>query len=123
MALCEILDVNCIIWELRQQYAEVIFRYQRPGQSQTVHLLYAARRHYEYTDILKVNLFLFFHNNLAILFTCIFFRNSFLQLLLHMPDNEGHLESRNELLAKMEGRLESRNALLEKMYKWVGKRV
>ena len=46
-----------------------------------------------------------------------------LQLLLHTPDNEGHLESRNELLAKMEGRLESRNALLEKMYKWVGKRV
>ena len=67
MALCEILDINCIIWELHQQYAEVLFRFQRPGQNQTLHLHYSARRHYEYTDIPKVDLFLFFHNNLAIL--------------------------------------------------------
>ena len=54
----------------------------------TVHLHYASRRHYEYTDIPKVNLFLFFRNNLAILFTCVFFSNSVLHLLLHMPTEE-----------------------------------
>ena len=68
MALCELLNVNCVVWELRQQYAEVIFQFQRPGQNQSVHLHYTSRRHYEYTDIPKVNLFQFLKNDLAILF-------------------------------------------------------
>ena len=56
MALCRILNVNCFIWEVRQQYAEVIFRHQvqDPLRAQTVHLRYASRRHYESTDIPKV---------------------------------------------------------------------
>jgi hypothetical protein len=72
MALCELLNVNCVVWELRQQYAEVIFQFQRPGRNQSIHLHYASRRHYEYTDIPKVNLFQFFKKHLAIFFTYIF---------------------------------------------------
>ena len=57
MALSEILRVNCCVWEIRQGYAEVIFRYLLtnpiPGTS-TVHLHYASRRHYEFTDVGKV---------------------------------------------------------------------
>ena len=72
MALCELLNVNCVVWELRQQYAEVIFQFQRPGRTPSVHLHYASRRHYENTDIPKVNLFQFFKKHLTILFTYIF---------------------------------------------------
>ena len=56
MALCRILNVNCFIWEVRQQYAEVIFRHQIQDslRVRTVHLRYASRRHYESTDIPKV---------------------------------------------------------------------
>jgi hypothetical protein len=57
IALSEILRVNCCVWEVRQGYAEVIFRHlltsQVPG-THTVHLHYASRRHYEFTDISKV---------------------------------------------------------------------
>ena len=58
MALCRILNVNCVIWEIQQQYAEVIFRHQvqNPLSTRTVHLRYASRRHYESTDIPKVYL-------------------------------------------------------------------
>ena len=88
MALCELLNVNCVVWELRQQYAEVIFQFQRPGQNQSVHLHYASRRHNEYTYIPKVNLFQFLKNDLAILFAYLFFRTSFLLLLLLIPTEE-----------------------------------
>lgn len=59
IALSEILRVNCCVWEVRQGYAEVIFRHlltsQIPGTN-TVHLHYASRRHYEFTDIGKVKI-------------------------------------------------------------------
>jgi hypothetical protein len=57
IALSEILRVNSCVWEIRHGYAEVIFRHLLtnpiPGTS-TVHLHYASRRHYEFTDIRKV---------------------------------------------------------------------
>ena len=53
-ALCEVLRVNCCVWEVRQGHAQVLFRYiltnSIPGTI-TVHLHYASRLHYEYTDI------------------------------------------------------------------------
>ena len=59
IALSEILRVNCCVWEVRQGYAEVIFHHllisQAPGTN-TVHLHYASRRHYEFTDISKVKI-------------------------------------------------------------------
>jgi hypothetical protein len=57
IALSEILRVNSCVWEIRHGYAEVIFHHlftnPIPGTS-TVHLHYASRRHYEFTDIGKV---------------------------------------------------------------------
>jgi hypothetical protein len=57
IALSEILRVNSCVWKIRHGYAEVIFRHLLtnpiPGTS-TVHLHYASRRHYEFTDIGKV---------------------------------------------------------------------
>ena len=58
IALSEILRVNCCVWEIRQGYAEVIFRHLLTNPilgTSTVHLNYASRRHYEFTDVGKVN--------------------------------------------------------------------
>ncbi len=53
IALSEILCVNSCVWEIQHGYAELIFRHLLtnpiPGTS-TVHLHYASRRHYEFTD-------------------------------------------------------------------------
>ena len=57
MALSEILHVNSVVWEVHQGYAQAVFRHlpQQPVPvTNTVHLHYASRRHYEYTDIPKV---------------------------------------------------------------------
>jgi hypothetical protein len=57
IALSEILRVNSCVWEIRHGHVEVIFRHLLtnpiPGTS-TVHLHYASRLHYEFTDIPKV---------------------------------------------------------------------
>ena len=57
MTLSDMLGVNCIVWEVKQGYAQAIFRHLHPhsvAATRTVHLHYASRRHYEYTDIPKV---------------------------------------------------------------------
>ena len=57
MALSDMLGVNCIVWEIKQGYAQSIFRHLHPRpitETRTVHLHYASQRHYEYTNIPKV---------------------------------------------------------------------
>ena len=57
MALSEILLVNSVVWEVKQGYAQAVFRHLLPhpvAGTRTVHLHYASRRHYEHTDIDKV---------------------------------------------------------------------
>ena len=59
IALSELLRVNCCVWEIRQGYAEVIFRHLLPNPilgTSTVHLHYASRNHYEFTDVGKVRI-------------------------------------------------------------------
>ena len=61
MALSDMLGVNCIVWEVKQGYAQAVFRHLHPhpiAETRTVHLHYASQRHYEYTDIPKVFSFL-----------------------------------------------------------------
>jgi hypothetical protein len=57
MALSNMLGVNCIVWEVKQGYAQAVFHHLHPhpiAETRTVHLHYASQRHYEYTDIPKV---------------------------------------------------------------------
>ena len=59
MALSNMLGVNCVVWEVKQGYAQAVFRHLHlhpiaETRTVLVHLHYASQRHYEYTDIPKV---------------------------------------------------------------------
>jgi hypothetical protein len=57
IALSELYDVNCIVWEVKDGYAEQIFRHMAVSSDAiTVHLHMAGRKHYEFTDIPTVKI-------------------------------------------------------------------
>ena len=77
IALCTLLNCNCIVWELLHGYAREVFRnIQDPSSSttKTVHLHLANKEHYEFTDIPQVHAFL--HSCSILFLTTLHFSDS-----------------------------------------------
>ena len=57
IALCEMRNVNCVVWRQNHGFAESIFQCTpASAPTSTVHLNYVGGRHYEFTDIALVHL-------------------------------------------------------------------
>ena len=86
IALCTLLNCNCIVWELLHGYAREVFRNIQDLSSsttKTVHLHLANKEHYEFTDIPQVHAFL---NSCSILFlTTLHFSDRTSFLLKFLP--------------------------------------